>query len=92
MLAYKQMVLILGIWRSDISESLSCNSSEKDCNAVGSSFMAELIFLLQTCCKRVTNGITFTTFHTNSGLLVGTKKPQKHKVSEVLYAFLYSLR
>ena len=36
------------IWRSAISESLSCICSGKDCEAVGSSFMAEL---LHSSCK-----------------------------------------
>jgi len=34
------------IWRSAISESLSCICSGNDCEAVGSSFMAELLLII----------------------------------------------
>ena len=37
------------IWRSAISKSLSCVCSGKDCEAVGSSFMAELIRFYGFC-------------------------------------------
>ena len=38
-----RLLLNICIWRSAISKSLSCVCSGKDCEAVGSSFMAELI-------------------------------------------------